>query len=149
MNPQSFIAARADSLMELLAQQCADLEALLNLARSETGAVENRDFEAVLQITGERARLGERLEVYHRQIAEMRTQMSERALLPVLGSEVARRTARLAADIQAQDERTRPLLLAARHETAQQLTGIEQSRRSIGAYLRDSRPLSVACDQRA
>jgi hypothetical protein len=133
--------------MELLVAQCADLETLLTLARRETAAVEQSDFKAIMQIVGERATLGERLEVYHLQIAEMRRRMSDCVEL-ALGSPPATRALELAVDIQTQDTRTHRLLTAAREEAAAALSRLDRGRRSITGYLRDPRPAAVACDQR-
>lgn len=153
MNPhRQRITTQSDSIMALLAAQCADLEVLLTLAHRETTAAENNDFAEVMYVVEERGRLGHRLEIYHRQIAEMRTHLSGAALGPILTSEIAQQTIRLATDIQTQDARTRPLLVAAQEEAAQQLGALDQSRRHVNAYMREGRggggSFSVACDQR-
>ena len=147
MNPQA-VESQADSLMEILAAQCADLEALLALARREAGAAERRDFDEMMRVARERATLGERLEVYHRQVAEMRLRMGS-GIEPALRSEVATRTALLAVEVQAQDARTRPLLMAARHEKAHEISDLSTARRGVSAYLRDGRFPAVACNQMA
>ena len=146
MNDNTPKEIQTDSVMEILAAQCADLETLLALARRETAAVEQSDFKAIMRIVGERASLGERLEVYHRQIAEMRRRMSD-SVERALGSRPATRAAELAVDIQAQDTHTHRLLMAAREEAATALSRLDQGRRSITGYLRDHRPAAVACDQ--
>src|SRR2546428_1987470 len=92
------IEVKADSLLDLLIGQCADLEALLRLARREEEAVKARNFDELLRVTEERATLGERLEVYHRQIAEMRLRLGE-AAAPVLRSEAASRATLLVTGI--------------------------------------------------
>lgn len=146
MKNRTPIEIESDSVMDILAAQCADLEALLALARREAEAAEQRDFEEIMRIVHERATLGERLEVYHRQMAELRQRLSE----PVdnaFRSPVAAHAVELALDIQAQDARTRPLLVAARAEATTALSRLNQGRRSIHGYLRDARPLAVACDQ--
>lgn len=146
MKSNMTIEPHADSLMEILAAQCADLEALLALARRETEVAGQNDFSALIEIVGERASLGERLEVYHRQIAEMRQRLSE-PVEAALRSDVATRAAELAVDIQSQDARTRTLLMAAQREAATALSRLNQGRRSITGYLRDVRPAAIACDQ--
>ncbi len=149
MSLTASVVQQAEPLIEILAAQCTDLEALLRLAQRETAAAERKNFGEMMQVIDERATLGDRLEVYHRQIAEMRTRLSDASLTPILSSEVAQQTVRLAADIQAQDARTRPLLLQARTDTLLQLNQTQQSRKGVGAYLREGySPASIACDQR-
>jgi hypothetical protein len=149
VNTVNPVERQVEPLLDLLAAQCADLEALLLLARRETRAAEDLNFSEVMRVVEERATLGGRLEVYHRQIAELRTRCGDVSLAPILGGEIARQTLRLAADIQAQDARTRPLLLQAQSETRRELTQLTQNRRGVGAYLRDgATAIPVACDQR-
>ena len=140
------LRAQAEPLIDLLIAQCADLEALLALARHEAEATETRDFDEVMRIVGSRAALGERLEVYHRQIAEMRARMGE-AAESVLRAETSARAAQLITRIQTQDRRTRALLLEARQETANNLRRMERAQRGTSAYLRAAKPPAVACDQ--
>ena len=146
MNSHTQFEAQADSVMEILSAQCADLENLLSLARRETEAVERNDFEAVIRIVGERAGLGERLEVYHRQIAEMRKQLGEPAEKAIRGT-IATRTVELTVDIQTQDARTRTLLMAEREKVSTALARLNHGRRSVNGYLREGRANSVAYDQ--
>ena len=139
------IELHADSVLDLLIAQCADLEALLALARREAYAAEAKDFDEILRVVEERATLGERLEVYHRQIAEMRLKLGE-AAEPALRTSVAKRVTMLATEILAEDAQTRPLLLAARNEVAGKQQRLDRSQRCVNAYLRDSYH-AVACDQ--
>ena len=139
---------QADSVLDLLIAQCADLEALLVLARREAQAAENRNFDEVLRVAEERATLGERLEVYHRQIAEMRQRLGELAE-PALRTDTAKRTTALATQILAEDARTYPLLLAARSELLHEQQQLDRSQRAVNAYLQDGPRLSIACDRRA
>jgi hypothetical protein len=148
MNCQTSIASQADSLLDLLIGQCADLERLLALSRRETEAAERRDFEEVLRVVAERATLGERLEVYHRQIAELRSRLGEVAE-PVMRNEVVARAVSLARGILAQDGVTRPLLISARDEAAQQQRQLTQTRRGLAAYLQEGAHAPLACDQLA
>jgi hypothetical protein len=147
MNSHAQIQAQADSVMDILSAQCADLETLLALARRETEAVERNDFEAVIRIVGERADLGERLEVYHRQIAEMRKRFTDPVEKALRGT-VATRTVELAVDIQTQDTRTRKLLMTEHDRVSNELARLNQGRRSVNGYLREARTNSVAYDQR-
>ncbi|MEJ7713932.1 MAG: hypothetical protein WKF84_29825 [Pyrinomonadaceae bacterium] len=48
-------------MISLLTAQCADLEALLSLARQETAAAVKNDFAEVMCLVEERAALGSRL----------------------------------------------------------------------------------------
>jgi flagellar biosynthesis/type III secretory pathway chaperone len=148
MNTASRITAEADSLLGLLIAQCDDLEALLALSRRETAAAEARDFEEIIRLTAARATLGERLEVYHRQIAEMRQQLGA-AADSAIQSPVATRIAELVNGVLAQDDKTRPLLMTVRQEAAQERKQLEQTQRSLAAYLSDGRMPAVACDQLA
>jgi hypothetical protein len=135
-------------VLNLLIAQCADLEALLELARREEAAAEARNFDEMLRVVEGRATLGERLEVYHRQIAELRQRMGE-AAEPALRTPVARQVTALASEILAQDARTRPLLVAARNELAQERLRLDRGRSGVSAYLQDGNKISIACDQRA
>ena len=148
MNPVFTITAEADSLLNLLIAQCEDLEALLALSRGETAAAAARDFEEIIRITAERATLGERLEVYHRQIADLRQRLgtaAERALQ----SPTATRIAELVNSVQAQDQRAHSLLLEVRQEIDSERKQLNQAQRGLTAYLNDGRMPAVACDQLA
>ena len=137
---------QADSVLDLLIAQCADLEALLGLARREEEAAAAQNFDEILRVVAERATLGERLEVYHRQIAELRQQLGAAAEV-VLQSEITRQTVALVAEIQTTDARTRPLLLAARGALVSEQQRLTQAQRGVTAYLRDGHT-AVACDRR-
>ena len=142
------IEVKADSLLDLLIGQCADLETLLALARREEEAAESRNFDALLRVTEERATLGERLEIYHRQIAEMRLRLGE-AAEPALRSEAAARATLLVTGILESDARSGPLLLATRQEMADECLRLDQARRGTNAYLQGTPKTPVACDRKA
>lgn len=148
MTRTNSIEVKADSLLDLLIGQCSDLEALLALARREEEAVKSRNFDELLRVTQERATLGERLEVYHRQIAEMRLRLGQ-AAEPALRSEAASRATRLATGILEYDARSRPLLLTAREEMANECLRLDQARRGTNAYLQGAPKTPVACDRKA
>ena len=143
----------AVSVLDLLIAQCSDLEALLALARQEEQAATDRNFDEVLRVVNERATLGERLEVYHRQIAELRdklgfTETTALATAPtgptqtvLLGQTIA-----LVSAIRDTDARTQPLLLAARNELSDEQRRLDKTQRGVNAYLRDGR-VAIACDQ--
>lgn len=142
------ITTEADSLLDLLIAQCVDLEALLRLSRAEASAVEARDFEEVIRITDERSTLGERLEVYHRQIAEMRHRLGE-AAESVMHSPTVTRITELVNGIVAQDSVTRPLLMEVRQQIDLDRKQLNQVQRGLTAYLNEGRMPAVACDQLA
>lgn len=148
MHSLPYLTTEADTLLDLLIAQCMDLEALLTLSRSEATAVQARDFDEVLRLTAERATLGERLEVYHRQIAEMRQRLGA-AAETVMHSPMATRITELVNGIVAQDNYTRPLLLEVRQEIEQQTQRLTQAQRGLTAYLNEGRLPAVACDQLA
>lgn len=133
--------------MDLLIAQCSDLEALLELARRETSAVEGNDFGGLVTIASDRATLGQRLESYHRQIAELRTTMAG-VVEPLLEDPVAQETVRLAVEIQTLDARTKAMLIDRRTETRNALANLEQGRRNSIAYLSDDARRGLMCDRR-
>ncbi len=143
------INQQAVSVLDLLIAQCTDLEALLALARQEEQAAATRNFEAVLRVVNERATLGERLEVYHRQIADLRARLGSAGTAPAMVSTQAAllgQTTALVAAISAADARTQPLLLAARAELSEEQRHLDKTQRGVNAYLRAGR-LAIACDQ--
>ncbi len=148
MNTVSRLTAEADSLLDLLLAQCADLEALLVLSRHETTAAAARDFDEIIRITAERATLGERLEVYHRQIADLR-QCLGTAAETVFQSPTATRMAELVNSVQAQDQRAHSFLLVVRQELDGEQKQLNQAQRGLTAYLNEGRMPAVACDQLA
>lgn len=147
MSTANPIEPHYDSLMDILFAQYTDLEALLALARREEVAAEKQDFEQVLEVVTERASLGERLEVYHRQLAEMRARLGNQAEA-ALSSPVVARTQALVSAIKMQDAATRPKLLAARDESLKQSLRLDQAQRNLGAYARKGQPPAIACDER-
>lgn len=145
MSQRINIEAQADSVMDFLIAQCADLENLLRVARGETLAAQENDFPGLLAFVEERAMLGAKLEVYQRQAEEMRRNWNG----PEAGRQQAltARAATLIVEIHAQDALTRPHLLAVRQDAANRLRTIKQTKKSLQAYLQESSVTSVACDQ--
>ena len=146
MKSNAPLESRADSVMDILAAQCVDLEKLLALAQRETAAASTGEFEEIVRIVAERATLGERLEIYHRQLAELRSRFGD-AGDNLKSSDIARQTTQLITAIQSQDARTRPMLAAARSEIDTTLSRLSATRHGLNSYLRDSRTEAVACDQ--
>lgn len=134
--------------MDLLIGQCADLEGLLALARRETIAAEQHDFDELVIVAQDRASLGERLESYHRQIAELRAKIGG-AAEPVLDNPVVNETVRLAVEIQALDARTKTMLATTRTDTRNAIATLEQGRRNFVAYLQSDARGGYKCDRRA
>jgi hypothetical protein len=123
----------AEPLMELLTAQCADLEALLLLARRENVAAKEGNFEDLLLIAGERVVFSERLESYHTQVSELRARLGDTSLA---SSVPAREVIRLAVEIQSHDAQTKSLLLTARAQTSDALSRLNESHRNSTAYLK-------------
>jgi hypothetical protein len=146
MKQATQIEDQAETVIEILAAQCADLEALLALARREMDAVERNDFEEVIAVVGERTTLGARLEVYHHQIAEMRKRLGEPILKTFQGM-VANRTAELVTEILTQDTRTNSLLAAEQEKVSTALSRLNRGQRGVHGYLREGRTGSVAYDR--
>jgi len=132
--------------MEILFAQYDDLEALLALARREVVAAEKYDFDQILKLVKQRATLGDRLEVYHRQIGELRARLGE-AAESAFKNPVVAKTESLVAAIKLEDSRSLPKLLAARDESLKQSLRIDQAKRNLGAYAQGGQTGSVACDK--
>jgi sigma54-dependent transcription regulator len=134
------------SLMDLALDQCTDLEALLALARREVQAAEQGNFRELMAVVKERATLGERLETYHRQIAELRTALTPAA--PAIDV-LAAKSAKLAAEIQLVDALALAVLQSNRERVGRTIAQLEERRRHSVAYLRDGRSNGLSCDRRA
>lgn len=126
------IEKKSDSLIELLTAQCADLELLLSLARAETVAAEQQNFERILEIVSDRNRIAERLETFQQQISHLREDLaaSESAKLQVK----AERIVEIANLTLAQDKKTKFFLSCARDEAVTGLSNIDKSQRGANAY---------------
>ena len=132
------IVNQSDSLIGLLTAQCTDLENLLALARQETVAAEQGDFEAIFEIVTERELVSRRLETFQRQIGELRSFLEARDASR-RQTEVAARIVEIANLTLAQDGKTKLLLTAARENAFVELQNTEKSSRGTNAYLRDTR----------
>lgn len=139
---------KSQTLIDLLVDQCSDLESLLTLARRETTAAESGDFDSVLDVARERASLGERLEVYSRQISELRNKLgqdnhhlSEHTL--------AKQAVQLLLNIRSQDNETTSLLLAARTRIGESIAQLDQRHRNSIAYLQNGIASGLNCDRLA
>lgn len=130
------IIKNSDSLIELLTAQCGDLEQLLALARAETTATGQGNFEGVLDIVSKRAELSQRLETFHQQIAELREHLGNNASV-ALNHEITARVIEIANLTLAQDQKTKMLLTDARENAVSELNNLEKSNRGTNAYLRE------------
>lgn len=128
---------QSDSLIVLLTAQCSDLEKLLVLAREETVAATNGDFDGVLRVVSERANLSARLETFQRQIAELRQRLSANGE-PVWQSSIAVRLSEVVREIVSHDQQTKFLLTTARQKSAEELNNLQYSQRGSNAYLREA-----------
>jgi len=147
-NTLETINSQADSLIDLLVAQCADLDALLKLARREAAAAAENNFESLLDVTCERATLGERLESYHRQISDLRSIMGDSAE-HVVRSALVKESIQMALEIQSHDAATTAALTSLRTNTNGQIARLEQGRRNSSAYLNEARTPGIKCDRRA
>ena len=125
---------RSDSLIELLTEQCADLENLLSLAREETNAAKQGNFARIIDIYEKRSELGERLETFQQQITELRQSIGQR--IPVTISEKISEVVNMTL---AQDSETRKLLTAGNEETIKELTVLEKARQNTKLYSTERR----------
>lgn len=132
INPE-IINEKSDSLIDLLTAQCGDLEKLLALARQETRAAEEKDFEKIMEIVSERELLSRRLETFQHQIAELRSKLTEADEL--YQTKVSARVVELASETLAQDATTRKLLTASRNEAAEKMKNFSVTKRGANAYL--------------
>lgn len=138
------IIKNSDSLIDLLTAQCGDLEKLLALAREETLAAQQGNFEGILDIVSKRAEIGRRLETFQQQIAELRNKLGASATSATANSEISNRVIEIANLTLAQDQQTKLLLTGARdsaaaelNSTAVELNNLERANRGNNAYLKE------------
>jgi len=131
------IAIHSDSLIELLGAQCCDLEKLLMLAREETLAAQQGKFLKVWEIVSERAEIGQRLETFHRQIAELRGKL-ESVGENVSRYDITNRVIELANQTLVQDQQTRALLNESRTKAIEGLNQLDRSSYGTRAYMREN-----------
>lgn len=122
------------TLVELLADQCSDLERLLSLAKEETAAAAAGKFTRIWDIVSERSLIGRRLETFHRQIAELRSRLESNGE-SIRGYDVTARVIELANLTLIQDQQTRKLLMESRERATEELVGLERGHLGTNAYL--------------
>lgn len=131
------INENSDSLIDLLTAQCGDLEKLLALARQETRAAEEKDFEMIMEIVSERELLSRRLETFQQQISELRGKLTEADELNK--TRMSARVVELASQTLAQDATTRKLLTASRLEASNKIMNLSNTRRGANAYIGENK----------
>lgn len=134
MFQQQNIIENSDSIIEILAAQCSDLEQLLAIAREETLAAEAQDFEKIFEIVSERAKIGERLEVFQQKISELRGFLGDNN--ETKRNQLANRIAEIASMTMEQDEKTRLLLNGLKEQTVDELNNLDAGNRNTNVYLR-------------
>ncbi|MEZ5308549.1 MAG: hypothetical protein R2684_15500 [Pyrinomonadaceae bacterium] len=124
----------AESLIQLLTDQCEELEQLLSLAREETEAARAGNFARIIDIYDERSMLGERLETFQKQIMSLKA---------ILGSGVPERISNRISEVVSQtitqDNETRTLLLEAKNDATLELAKLKIARRNSQYYMHRKR----------
>lgn len=131
------IINNSDSLVELLAAQCTELEKLLALAREETQAAHDGKFLRLWDIVSERAAVGRRLETFQQQITEIRGVLESEGQT-LSQHDITDRVIELANLTLVQDQETRHLLAASREKTAVELKDLDSLNHRASAYLREN-----------
>ena len=137
MDSSNKLIKNSDSLIELLAAQCSDLEKLLALAREETLAAQQGKFLKIWDIVAERDAIGKRLETFHRQISELRGHLESKGE-SVSQYDITNRVVELANQTLVQDQATRLLLMESSEKTVGELKNLEKSHYGTNAYLREN-----------
>ncbi len=128
------VVKTSDSLIELLAAQCADLEKLLALAREETLAAQQGNFLSILDVVSDREKIGKRLESSQQQIAELRHNLGA-ATDDFFRHEAFTHAIEIATMTLEQDRKTKLLLTGMRDESLEELKNLEKSHRGVSKYL--------------
>ena len=139
------IDPNVDSVMDILVAQCSDLEALLLLARQETSAIEQQDFDNLISVVSERSVIGKRLESYHRQLAELRSYFGDLAMAKLFNDDATTRCVTLISQIQTQDNHNQNMLVTDRAALVQESKQVTQAQQHLKAYGANS-AISIACD---
>jgi len=134
MSRSEKIKNNSDSLIDLLTSQCADLEELLALAREETEAAKQGNFLGILDVVSERAKIGEKLETFQRQITELRSNLEE-----PIPTNVSSRVIELSNLTLYQDRKTQKLLNSAKEEASAELKTLEKAEQNTNAYITPKR----------
>ncbi|MCY7348213.1 MAG: hypothetical protein LH614_18630 [Pyrinomonadaceae bacterium] len=128
------VVKTSDSLIELLAAQCADLEKLLGLAREETLAAQQGNFLSILDIVSDREKISHRLEAFQQQIAELRVTLGANEE-NFFRREAFTHAIEIATLTLEQDRQSKLLLTGLRDESLAELKNLEKSHRGVNKYL--------------
>jgi hypothetical protein len=137
MPTSNTLLKNSDTLVELLAAQCTELEKLLALAREETEAAQHGRFLKVWDIVSERAAVGKRLETFQQQITELRGTLEGEGH-KISQHDITDRVIELVNLTLVQDQETRHLLNASREQAAAEIKNLDRSHQRTGAYLREN-----------
>lgn len=133
MTAENKIYEKSDSLIEILTEQCSDLEKLLFLSREEANVAQQNDFERLLEIVTERSEIGKRLEVFQQRIAELRsflgTNVAEKE------KETMKRIEEISSLIIIQDRQTKQLIASEKEKTSLKLRSLNQALKGTNSYL--------------
>jgi hypothetical protein len=136
------VLKNSQSIVDLLSAQCEDLESLLALAREEAEAVKKGDFLSLVDIVSDRARIGERLEVFQRQTIDLKQCLAGEVEARKLAERIIE-VARLTVE---QDRSVNEGLAKAQKEASDQINQIGKGKTSITRYMQlDGKGL--VCDQ--
>ncbi len=128
------IKNKSESLIEILTEQCSDLENLLSLAREETNAAKQGNFGRIIDIYSERDEIGKRLETFQKQITELREHLDE-----TIPNDVSNKIKEVVNLTLTQDKQTKKLLTTSRNETALELKNLNNTQRNTNVYLKERR----------
>jgi len=128
------IKENSDSLIDLLTDQCVELENLLSLAREETLAAQSGNFGAIMGFVSEREKIGKKLETFQRQISELRGCLDTN-----LPKNISAHIVEITNMTLAQDRKTTRLLNASREEAKDQLNDLALSEKNTNAYTQERR----------
>ena len=123
------IEKNAESLIDLLTEQCADLEQLLLLARQETDAAKKGNFAKIIDIYEERSELGAKLETFQQQITELREKLDQK-----VPATISNKISEVVTQTLAHDSETTKLLAAANEETTAELAKLEKAKINTRHY---------------
>lgn len=126
------VEEKADSLIDLLTEQCADLESLLALAREESDAASQGNFAKIIDVYEERSELGERLETFQKQISELREQLDKSVPQPI-----SNRINEMVTQTLTYDNNTKKLLTAANEKANEEMSQLKQAAENTKLYTKE------------
>ena len=129
---QEEVQENADSLIDLLTEQCADLESLLALAREESSAASQGNFAKIIDVYEERSEIGERLETFQKQISELRRRLDTGVPAPI-----SNRIHEVVTQTLAHDNKTKKLLTAANEKATEEMAKLKQASENTKLYTKE------------